>query len=74
MRDWKQKLAIYLLVAGLTFLALVESEYRHIIIGMLVPLVIWVIERKDKVEKEKQEQIKVKTKKKKRKKKGKRRR
>lgn len=74
MRDWKQKLAIYLLVVGLTLLALHDKEYRWPVIAMLVPLVIWVIERKDKVEKEKQEQVKVKTKKEKRKKKRKRRR
>lgn len=54
MRDWKQKLAIYLLVFGLTLLALSKEEYRFPIIGMLVPLVVWVIERKDKIEKEEQ--------------------
>jgi len=51
-------LAIYLLVGALTFLALIDAEYRPIIIGMLAPIVIWVIERRDKVEKEKQKKVK----------------
>ena len=72
MNDWRQKLAIYLLICALTLLALVDAEFRHIIIGILVPLFIWVIERKDKVEKEKQKEVKGKTEKKKRKKKRRR--
>ena len=73
MRDWKQKLAIYLLVGSLTLLAFVDKEYRHLIIGMLVPLVIWVIERKDTLgqerQKKEQEQKQGKTESKKKKKK-----
>jgi len=71
MNDWRQKLAIYLLIGALTLLALVDAGFRPIIVGILVPLFIWVIERKDKIEKEKQKEVKGKAAKKKRKKKRK---
>ena len=74
MLDWRQRLALYLLAAGLTVLALHDKEYRYPVIAMLVPLVIWVIERKDKVEKEKQKKKQVIKTKEKRKKKRKRKR
>lgn len=46
--SWKQRVAVFLLIASLTFIAITEPEHHVKMILALAGLLTWTVERKEK--------------------------